>query len=117
MRLIDADALKDDAKMGHDCNTCQSDWKKCQYEKAYPKMDVCAWIDDTPTVDAVPVVRCNDCKYWGKDKEARFDDVESIEKKWRFCDVIKHVTPEDWFCRSGDKKEARNEGKMGTDSV
>ena len=105
MRLIDADALKADAKMGHDCNTCQSDWKKCQYEKAYPKMDVCAWIDDAPTVDAVPVIRCKDCKYW--DKNVPIFNV--VEMNRRYCDVINHITPEDWFCRSGDRKETQDE--------
>lgn len=24
-------------------------------------------IDDVPTVDAVPVIRCKDCKFWGED--------------------------------------------------
>lgn len=106
MRLINADALKADANMGHDCNTCQSDWKKCQYEKAYPKMDVCAWIDDAPTVDAVPVIRCEDCKYWGKDVPGKFDVGDTT---WAYCCVIERMTPIGWFCRSGDRKEAQNE--------
>ena len=25
------------------------------------------WIDKAPTFDAVPVVRCKDCKHWHKD--------------------------------------------------
>jgi len=26
-------------------------------------MDFCGWLDDAPTVDAVPVVRCEKCTY------------------------------------------------------
>ena len=46
MRLIDADALKENW-------TFISEAEKRE-------------IDDAPTIDAVQVVRCKDCKYWNE---------------------------------------------------
>ena len=48
--LIDRDALKKDYRMGNDCNDCETDWKSCQYDMIYSKMDFCGWIDDAPVV-------------------------------------------------------------------
>ena len=46
-RLIDANALRDDTYI----------------LDSWDAKIVRAWLDDQPTVDAVEVVRCNDCKY------------------------------------------------------
>lgn len=68
MRLIDADALKADYGMKDDCAECEKELcgtvRSCEYERIYSKMDFCGWIDDAPTIEAVEVVRCKDCKYW-----------------------------------------------------
>lgn len=56
MRLVDADALKEDCRMANDCKDCKTYVRDCQYDRIYTKMDFCGWIDDAPTVDAVPVV-------------------------------------------------------------
>lgn len=51
MRLIDADALEKD-----------TEW--CAYDDGFTSYsDFC--IKNAPTVDAVPVVRCKDCKWFG----------------------------------------------------
>jgi len=67
MRLIDADALKADYGMKDDCADCEKELhgkvRSCEYDHIYSKMDFCGWIDDAPTIDAVPVIRCEDCKY------------------------------------------------------
>lgn len=67
MRLIDADALKADYGMKDDCADCEKELqgkvRSCEYDHIYSKMDFCGWIDDAPTIDAVEVVRCKDCKY------------------------------------------------------
>lgn len=54
MRLIDADALREDMQwcIDHD-----------MYDKPY---DYLAEIDDAPTIDAVQVVRCKNCKHWSE---------------------------------------------------
>lgn len=54
MRLIDADALKADWKMGDKCEKCDRDTRSCHYEVIFSRMDVCSMLDDAPTIDAVP---------------------------------------------------------------
>ena len=63
-RLIDVDALKADYGMAEDCKDCQTGYRSCEYDRIYSKMDFCGWLDDAPPVDAVPVVRCRDCKHY-----------------------------------------------------
>lgn len=59
MRLIDADALKAVNRMKDDCADCDKELrgksKACEFDRVYTKMDFCGWLDDAPTVDAVPV--------------------------------------------------------------
>lgn len=61
MRLIDADALKTVHGMGDDCAECDKEERKkstkCEYDRNFTKMDFCGWLEDAPTVDAVPVRR------------------------------------------------------------
>lgn len=52
MRLIDADALKFDIMCVYGSNP--------QYIN---------WLNHAPTVDAVPVIRCKDCKYYEETDE------------------------------------------------
>ena len=68
-RLIDADALIDEANS----------------DGAYGYVDA-KQIADAPTVDAVPVVRCKDCKYF----------------KTRLCENEDNY--DDWFCADGERK-------------
>lgn len=50
MRLIDADALKTRKSINSaNFNTIET---------------IQEWIDNAPTIDAVPVVRCGECKYY-----------------------------------------------------
>ena len=55
MRLIDADVLKADYGMADDCKDCKTGYRSCEYDRIYSKMDFCGWLDDAPTVDAIPV--------------------------------------------------------------
>lgn len=68
MRLIDVDKFKADNGMKDDCADCDKELrgksKVCEFDRVYTKMDFCGWLDDAPTVDAVPVVRCKDCRHW-----------------------------------------------------
>lgn len=50
MRLIDAD----EANVDRIC---------CYYGGSCDIEDVQEWLDDQPTIDAEPVVRCKDCKH------------------------------------------------------
>ena len=68
-RLIDVNKFKADYGMKDNCADCDKELrgksKACEYDRVYTKMDFCGWLDDAPTVDAVPVVRCKDCKWYG----------------------------------------------------
>jgi hypothetical protein len=77
MRLIDADAL---------------DW----WYKGRPIRRV---IDDAPTVDAVPVVRCRDCKYYLHSNEK----CELIDTRLHFYETRNRWTDDD-FCAWGERK-------------
>ena len=50
-------------------------------------------IDEQPTIDAVPVVRCKDCKHsW-------YDEIFGM----RWCNGRK--CNDDWFCADGEKEK------------
>ena len=93
-RLIDADEL-----IGGLENLCDV---VCQYSKkqrevmcgACPLGSAFDVVDDFPTVDAVPVVRCKDCKH--RDPE---------DKKCDSGHFIQWQLPrdDDWFCADGEK--------------
>lgn len=51
-------------------------------------------IEYAPTIDAVPVVRCKDCKHWERD--VIFND--------GWCRGKRHGNPE-WFCADGERSE------------
>ena len=80
MRLIDAEKL----------------WLTTEYEdgrehKYYEQFEV----EEAPTIDAEPVVRCKDCKH------RKYEDMGMV-----YCEsVIGGWTPNDWFCADGEKKE------------
>lgn len=90
MRLIDADALV------HEINKDFHD----------PKID--CLIHAAPTVDAVPVVRCKDCKHWNRlprlwwDEPGRTDGYcDKFLKRYNAEEVL---TDEDFFCSYGERK-------------
>lgn len=83
-RLIDADALK-------------AEWQNGFYKKI-----VDALMDDAPTVDAVEVVRCKDCKYYQK----VYGGVPLGEVGHCICHSIETVP--DWYCADGERKDDDN---------
>ena len=56
MRLIDADVLLEE-------------FRKEMDKSIFEGRSVREVIDNAPTIDAVPVVRCRDCRWWDKQKE------------------------------------------------
>lgn len=111
MRVKDADALLEYLmiNMGwHDEDGIEvDDWE----EKREIIKDL---IDGVPTVDAVPVVRCKDCKWWeGK----RWDS--SSDPQYGYCHACKHAYYSEnweisirrqykanWFCADGERRES-----------
>lgn len=57
------------------------------------RQDIIDLINNQPTVDAVPVIRCNDCKY--HDEGEYFD----------YCCALQTKCPDDleFFCKYGDR--------------
>lgn len=95
MRLIDGDALR--KKMYHEAFETDSDMQKWEsgcwvrykmFENA---------LDAAPTIDAVPVVLCKDCK-WGREVcgniECSVDMYEPVEYHGY-----------EWFCPLGERKD------------
>ena len=54
-------------------------------------------IEALPTVDAVPVVWCGECKH-------RFVDGENV--RYNVCELTHNrVQSDDWFCADGERKD------------
>lgn len=62
MRLIDANAYK-----ALHYKECPGDCGVCAF--VYGENDICGLIDQAQTIDAVPVVRCQNCEYFGLNDE------------------------------------------------
>lgn len=105
MRLIDADQMAVDESEAYMSAQVQitDDLKWLVNFAAHSKIQ--KLIADTPTVDAVPVVRCKDCKYYNRGE---------LLAPNKFCFRLKHPTenrligynfaPND-FCSYGEQKE------------
>lgn len=93
-RLIDADALEAEFA-GR-----PPDW--------YSTGTILRSIDSAPTIDAVPVVRCRECKHY---REALSQTSDNAVVVWCAADKYPHndVMPDDWYCAAGKRKEADHE--------
>ena len=83
MRLIDADELRS--------------------EFGVSDSDIIAkeTIDDAPTIDAVPVVRCRECKRWDADPDSYGKD---DGPKGKCLKTFEETYPDD-FCSYGQRKD------------
>ena len=104
-RLIDAYALKSQITRHHMSLTPRYISKLVDAEIG----DVIDIIDETPTVDAVEVVRCKDCIHRGEEGECPMYFVQEIEwdddgyTEW---DYVPHdYTVDDGFCDRGERKD------------
>ena len=60
--------------------------------------DMKEWVELQPTVDAVPVVRCKDCKHWGCGLPMETDHAKC-------CSVGGYMVGENGYCCYGEKKK------------
>ena len=93
MRLIDADALKTKAIR---CETFKL-FDAPVFLKAVGTKE----IDRAPTIDAVPIVRCKDCKHYEIHKPKVLENCERNG-------YIIPMKPDD-FCSYGERKNEVNE--------
>ena len=92
MRLCDLDEIKIQVKRQYeDCHGYSGN-KKAIYREAI--LAVRSILHSAKTIDAVPVVRCRECKY--------HHDCET-----HFCDALGMDCPDDseFFCSYGKRKE------------
>ena len=66
------------------------------------RQDIEEWLNNAPTIDAVPVVRCKDCKHYEIHKPKV---LENCERKG----YIIPMKPDD-FCSYGERKEGAENG-------
>ena len=93
-RLIDANALIDwltkHTGFRGNCEDCTDiDCLDCIVENC---------VKNFPTVDAVPVVRCKDCKHY------EWDEWDGVY----VCTKIARYAKEDFFCSYGERKDNGN---------
>ena len=102
-RLIDADSLVRNIKK----------WEKYigNYEKEIPYnediyVSIMMTIEDEPTVDAVPVIRCRDCKHW-----LTVFDKDIAESG--FCNKYSQLetTKADDYCSRAEGEKNENQSK------
>ena len=92
MRLIDADKMKEVWAHG------DMVYESCGIGKA-----LCMAVDAMPTIDAVHVVRCKECKRWQRHTE--------VDRERGPCRITGMTTHQDDFCSYGEPKEAQHVDK------
>ena len=93
MRLIDANKLIDFIDVGH---------LRHPGELCYSEVDVANILLHAPTVDAVPVVRCRECK------QGEIDDPDFPDEY--YCHEGCGWNKGDFYCAYGERKEGADNG-------
>lgn len=93
-RCIDADALMD--RMYHDAFETDTDMQKWDSGCWIRYKMFESAIDDAPTIDAVSVVRCKECKH-------RNERCGMGEHRW--CEMLNMSTTPDDFCSYGEVRD------------
>lgn len=90
MRLIDAEKLRAEYLGMPNCYNGYSD--------SYDKAMIVDIVDEQPTIDAVPVVRCKDCKHYRS--VAGYIDGYCHMAEW----YRRYQYPDD-YCSRGERKD------------
>lgn len=98
MRLGDIDAVTE--KLLHDSFCSWHDFNTVMHA-----------LDEAPTIDAVPVVRCKDCKWWDKRRDSPYGYCHACKhghrsEHWEIG--IYRVYKGDWFCADGERRDYEN---------
>lgn len=103
-RPIDADALKTTLGINAEyCDKCRWGDIRGRCSRSGDFEIVCCVIDEAPTIDAVPVVRCKDCK-WYEIYQLKADGTDDRRYKPSYCTLFRHRFKPDWFCADGERK-------------
>ena len=95
MRLIDADVLIEEFKKWLPKEG--SEWLRCGIPPL-ENLSVSAilTIEEQPTVEAVPVVRCKNCTHWGTGVAGETEHVKC-------CEYGRYMVGENGYCVYGEK--------------
>lgn len=94
MRLIDVDALG--------VGRCSRDILPASYCAGWNGL--VNLIEQAPTIDAVPVIRCKDCKHWKKGDFMGGDTPDNLEYGGG-CPLVRFARYESDFCSKGERRE------------
>lgn len=95
MRLIDADRLK--AEIMGWCVVTDDLFGMGKYHE---REIVLQAIEESPAIDAVPVVRCRDCKQY---------NTTGCSKGFGWCESMDRGVSDDFYCANGAKMEANQD--------
>ena len=104
MRLIDADVVVENIEEWLDSVGTALIGNGLSYTG-----ELMGCIEDAPTVDAIPVVRCRECKHWkpsGSKAGNSFSDMEYIGG----CEFTNYYRRESDFCSYGKRKDSDGNG-------
>ena len=102
MRLINADIFASELDFA-EADVCE-EFPDGYCEFGFSREKIRELLRDIPTVDAVPVVRCRECKHWkpsGSKAGNSFSDMEYIGG----CEFTNYCRRESDFCSYGERKE------------
>lgn len=93
MRLIDADALEP---------------SEVYMNYGFTRIVYMDDIDEMPTIDAVRVVRCKECRWFDKTEDSSYGYCHAMKhgyysKHWEIS--IYRTYKEDFYCADGEKRE------------
>lgn len=94
MRLIDADKLKNHYAWW------EGGSQEMTLDEAKHNFDTI--VDLQPTVDAVEVVRCEDCIHY---KNINHVINAPVDLSYGFCETINRYIPETFYCAYGERRE------------
>ncbi len=63
------------------------------FSDTYDKSYIIGVLEELPTVDAVPVIRCKDCYFFG-----------TFQRK-HYCEKYDHAVTQDGYCAWAERKE------------
>lgn len=91
MRLIDAEQI---GLTDMEIIICDGSYKKAS-EMLIDR------ITNAPSIDAVPVVRCENCKYWHREI---YNGIEYFN--FSSCDLNHHGDGRNFYCADAERKES-----------
>ena len=67
-------------------------------------------LENIPSADVIPVVRCRDCKKWEADNTYEFD-IDGAKRMWGSCSNSLHHCKDNHFCSYGERRGELEEAK------